>query len=179
MRNKIIGLLLGLLFCGVAVPANAAISKQTIKKVTNLVKTSCDKLGNMIWKNKGAIAVGTVATVAVTAPEEVVQGATTVVTGTPTNTESIKQPVARSFIGTVLFHLCMIVLLISGIRYMMHCIGLWKIVPLVLFALLLCSGITEASVLGGQTVPMTEALSSLTPWLEIINFILLIVTLFV
>jgi hypothetical protein len=179
MRNKIIGMLLALLFCGTAVPANAAISKQSITKIVNIVKTTCDKLGKTIWNNKGAIAVGTVATVAITAPEAVVQGATTVVTGTPTRTVETSQPVARSFIGTILFNLCVIVLMVAGIRYIMHRFGIWRMVPLMVLAMLLCCGVTEASVLGGQTLPMAEALFSLNPWLEIINFILLIFTIFI
>jgi hypothetical protein len=172
-------MLLALLFCGSAVPANAAISKQGISNVVNIVKKTCDKLGKTIWNNKGAIAVGTVATVAVTAPEAVVQGATTVVTGTPTSTATTKQPVARSFIGNILFNLCVIVLVIAGVRYCLHRIGIWKMIPLMILGMILCCGTTEAGVLGGQTLPMTEAMFSLNPWLEIINFILLIFTIFI
>jgi hypothetical protein len=179
MRNKIIVILLALLFCGTAAPANAAISKQSITNVVNIVKKTCDKLGKTIWNNKGAIAVGTVATVAVTAPEAVVQGATTVVTGTPTSTATTKQPVARSFIGTILFNLCVIVLMVAGIRYIMHRFGIWRMTPLMILAMLLCCGVTEASVLSEQAAPMAEASFSLNPWLEIINFILLIFTIFI
>ena len=47
----------------------------------SFVKKTCNNIGNTVWRNKGSIAVGTAAIVAVLAPDAVVQGATTVATG--------------------------------------------------------------------------------------------------
>jgi len=78
MKRFFVGIVLACMLAVSAVPADAAIvHKKAVTNVVNLVGKACDNIAGVIWRNKGAVAVGTAATVAITAPEAVAQGVAT------------------------------------------------------------------------------------------------------
>jgi len=163
------------------------------------VKKIADLVGKTVWNNKGAVAVGTVATVALTNPEAAtaaVTGAADIVTNAVTGTAdvaygaitggktadtvvpraNVRQSTGGSFISTVLYFLLFCGIGIVGISYFRRRIGMFRVaVPLLVVGLLLCFGVTaEASVLGSfPDIQCTAPVIAVKP---IVNFIVLVIT---
>jgi hypothetical protein len=151
-----------------------------VKKIANLVST-------WTWKNKGSIAVGTVATVALTNPEAVkdaVTGSADVAYGAVTGGKTAGTVAPRAnvrptttgvnIIPTLLFYLLVIVLVIAAVRYCLHSVGLRRVLPLLIVGVLLCFGVTaEASMLSSFPAIQCTAPVLVKP---IAHFIVLIVT---
>jgi uncharacterized membrane protein YgdD (TMEM256/DUF423 family) len=156
------------------------------------MKTS-DDAAKVVWNNKGAVAVGTVATVALTNPE----AATAAVTGTAdvvygavtgrktaepaTPRANVRQTSSGSIVPTVLFYLLFVGIGIFVVSYFRCRIGVFRAaVPLLIVGVLLCFGsFAEA----GQSFPMIENVVDkvLFPpailW-SLLNFVLIIITIF-
>ena len=140
MKRFFVGIVLACMLAVSAVPADAAIvHKKAVTNVVNLVGKACDNIAGVIWRNKGAVAVGTAATVAITAPEAVAQGVATVATGT-TNA-FIKSNVWSSILFYVLLPIILIALTWRFFKSMAFksrgLLRYWKIIPLVLAMLLM------------------------------------------
>ena len=168
MRKFLIGMITVCIFAAHAVTANAAPSKRTITKAVSLVGKACDNVANVLWRNKGAIAVGTAAVVATTNPEPLIGGAATMVTG-------VTQPIHQSALGSILFYLLLAVISVAGVRYLLQYLKDWKNwLPLIL-GLIFCgltAGIAEAGVIGCATIKPPFW------WGEVIGFILLVIGMF-
>ena len=82
MRKFLIGIIAVCLLAVSAGTADAALHKRAVTKIVNTVGQACDHAANVLWRNKGAVAVGTTAVAVATHPEPFVQGAAAVVTGT-------------------------------------------------------------------------------------------------
>jgi hypothetical protein len=157
-----------------------------VKKIANLVST-------WTWKNKGSIAVGTVATVALTNPEAVKAAVTGtadvaygVVTGGKTANAVAPRANARpsttggSIIPTLLFYLAIFGLVFLGARYLLHRIGIWRLaVPLLLVGVLFCcAGTTEAAVVSLPN-PLLMLATAPAPFWTFANVVLLAITIFI
>jgi hypothetical protein len=150
-------------------------AKDLFAKTGKTVAKTSGGAAKVVWDNKGAIAVGTVATVALTNPEAAkaaVTGGTDIVknavsgtadvaygavTGGKTANANAVVPRAnarpatftgRRIIPTLLFYLFVTVLVIAAVRYCLHSVGLRRVLPLLVVGSLICFGATaEASML--------------------------------
>jgi hypothetical protein len=166
-----------------------------VKKIANLVSS-------WTWKNKGSIAVGTVATVALTNPEatkaavtggaDIVKNAVTgtadgaygtVTGGRTADTVAPRANARPSTMGgsifptlpTLLFYLFVTVLVIAAVRYCLHSVGLRRVLPLLIVGVLLCSGgIVEAAVI---TPP--PPVFPPVPWLTLLNIAAIVISIFI
>jgi hypothetical protein len=178
MFNKLlIGVAAACVLCVYAVPANAAgVKTATITKAASLIKKTCDDAASVIWKNKGAIAVGTAAVAVASKPEILVQP---VVQGTRAVVGETSNAVQQSVIGNALSNLVVFVLLCMlitlGLGYLFRQTGFWRVVPLLIVGLLLCCGIAEAGVMSGMDVPCC----AVKPVWDIISIVILIISLFI
>ena len=162
---------------------------QGVKKIADLVGKKVKKTTNdtakVVWDNKGAIAVGTIATVALTNPEATSAAITGtadvaygIVTGSGTADTVVPRTSARqsnggSVIPTVLFYLLLIGLAFIGARYLLHRIGIWRLaVPLLMVGvILLCAGVADAA----SPVALAPAVKPLT---QIAMWVITAVTIF-
>ena len=157
------------------VPAEAVVpQKRVATSVVHLVGKACDNIANVLWRNKGAVAIGTTAVAVATNPEPFVQGAAAAVAGT--TDAALKSSVGNSIVSYVLLPL----LLIAGVWVFLKFIGFkfkglfryWRVAALVLAVLLMFSGAAHAGVL--------ECAAICPPlwWTDIIGIVLLLVALF-
>jgi len=163
------------------VPVEAASARKKaiekiVSKTTDAVGKACDNVGSVLWRNKCGIAVGVTAVAVATNPEPFVQGATAVVTGTT-------QAAMQSSTGGGFFSfLLLATLFIAGLYLFVGCIRrkFRRIVPLLVVGLLLCfGGIAEAGMIAQIPDIVCPAVPPPAPWWKIINFILLIIAIFV
>ena len=163
-----------------------------VKKIANLVShtvsKTADSAGKVIWNNKGAIAVGTVATVALTNPKAAtaaVTGTADVAYGVVTNGKTADTVVPRtnarpstttgsSTFSTVLFTLIMIGLVLIIVKYLLRGSFRRIAVPLMIIGVLLCFGVTaEASMLSSIPEMQCTAPVLVKP---VAHFIMLVIT---
>jgi hypothetical protein len=166
-----------------------------VKKIAALVgKTftkTADNAGKIVWNNKGAIAVGTVATVALTNPKAVTAAVTGtadvaygVVTGGGTTNGKNADTVAQrsnarpsttgGMFSTLLFTLVMIGLVFIGVKYLLRSSIRRMAVPLLIVGVLLCFGVTaEASMLSSIPDIQCTAPVLVKP---VAHFIMLVIT---
>ena len=179
-----------------------------VKKIADLVgktvmKTSSDA-AKTVWNNKGAIAVGTVATVALTNPEaataavtgtaDIVTNAVTgaadvaygVVTGgktaeTVTPRSNVRQTTGWSIIPTLLYFLLFCGIGVVGISYFRRRIGVFRVaVPLLAVGLLLCfGGIVEAGVVSVIPQPVLPPITPPVILWNLFNLALIVVSIFI
>jgi len=167
-----------------------------VKKIANLVSNTfsktADSAGKIVWNNKGAIAVGTVATVALTNPK----AATAAVTGTADvaygvatgggktgKTADTVAPRANArpsttggnIIPTLLLFLAFVGIGIVSATYLRRRIGVFRVaVPLLVIGVLLCFGVTaEASMLSAIPDIQCTAPVLVKP---VAHFIMLVIT---
>ena len=161
-----------------------------VKKIANLVSSTvsktADNAGKTVWNNKGAIAVGTVATVALTNPDVAVAAVTGtadvaygVATGGKTadtvaqRANAIPSTTGGTF-STLLFYLVVIGLVLIGVKYLLRGSIRRVAVPLLIVGVLLCFGVTaEASVLGSIPDIQCTAPILVKP---VAHFIMLVIT---
>ena len=163
--------------CIYTAPANAAVVKTAaITKAVSLIKKTCDDAASVIWRNKGAIAVGTAAVAVVSKPEilvqPIVQGTRAVASETG---GAVRQSIIGETLGNLVFFVLLFMLVTMGIRYLLQQAGFWRVVPLLIVGLLLCCGIAEAGVLTGIDVPCC----AVKPVWDIISIVILIISLFI
>jgi len=183
--------------CVLAVSTANTAEASLLSKRIDGVKKIANYVGKTVWNNKGAIAVGTVATVALTNPEaavaavtgtaDIVSNAVTgtadvaygVVTGGSTADTVAPRANARpsttgGTFSTVLFTLVMIGLVIIGVKYLLRGSIRRLAVPLLIVGLLLCFGTTaEASMLSSIPDIQCAAPVLVKP---VAHFIILVVT---
>ena len=159
MKKFFIGIITALMFAFNTVPAEAVVpQKRVATSVVHFIGKACDNAANVLWRNKGAVAVGTTAVAVATNPEPFVQGATAVVTGTT-------QTAIQSGTGGGFFSfLLLATLFIAGLWLFVGCIRrkFWRIVPLLVIGVLIClCGVTEAATLHSAAVPVAAAIKPL------------------
>jgi len=188
----IIGMFAACIFGVHAVPADAGIAKHAIKaaqKVRDYVGKTANDAGKVVWNNKGSIAVGTAAAVALTNPEAAtaaVNGTADVVYGVVTS-ESTAEPIAPrssvrpssggSVVRMVLFYLLLTVFVIAAVRYCLKSIGLRRMLPVMIagVVILLCAGVVQAGVIGFVSVADIFAFK---PLLDLAILVIVIISLF-
>jgi len=174
MKTKIMtGIIATTMLMVSAVSADASTRKQAIDKITNYVGKACDSVSNFIWRNKGTVAVCTVATVAVANPVSFAQGVTTIVSGT-------LQTIHLSSIASVIFYAVMLGLLFVGVRHVWMLIHKWRMLPLLIVGALLCLGLTSGVAEAGAIAQVPEIqCAAIKPWWgDIVGVILLIIAIF-
>jgi hypothetical protein len=156
--------------------ADAAIKQiEGIKKIASLVgkriKKTSDDAAKVVWNNKGAIAVGTIATIAVTNPEAAtaaVTGTADIVTNAVTGTADVaygavtsgrtadivapranaRPSSGGSIIPTLLLFLAFVGIGISFARrflFQRRRIGMWCVALLAVGILFCCVGVADAA----------------------------------
>ena len=184
MKTKLlIGICAICLFAISAVQAEAVTPQaRAVKNVVSFVKKSCNNIGNTIWNNKGSIAVGTAATVAVLAPDAVVQGATTVATGATqaatsaiANTTQAAIQNAGGNAGTGFFSFLLVAaLFIAGLWFFVGFVRFrYKaILPLLVLGVIIClAGTADAATLHSAAVPVAAAIK---PFVNVIGWVVII-----
>jgi hypothetical protein len=183
MNKFIIGIAIVVLFAGLAVTANAAIQTKSLKRVVvkakDYITQNAKSLGNALWDNKGAVAVGTVAAVALTSPEPVIQGATTIITGKPAVIASSSVIGSSSATGGLWyygFYLAITILCIVGVRCAWNYVKDYKNwLPLMIVGVFLCCGdIVEAGII----TPPPPVLPPI-PWLALLNIAAIVISIFI
>ena len=168
-----------------AVPSDAA-NARVMKRITDAIKKTSNNVADTIWRNKGTIAVGTVATVALTNPEATVAAVTgtadvayAAITGGTADTVAPRTSARPSTTGngstfsTLLFYLVMIGIVFIVLKYLLRG-AVRKALPLLVVGLLLCFGTTaEASMLSSIPDIQCSAPVLVKP---IAHFIVLLVT---
>ena len=164
MNKLIIGMIAVSILCVYAVQAEASTARlavKTVQKIGSAISKGADSAAKFIWKNKGAVAVGATATAVVTKPE--------------------------IFLGflcsgpydTIIFWLLIIALLIIASRSCICRVGRWRILPLVVVGLLLCTGVAEAGMIDCVSGPdAASACIARPPWLDIFMLVVLVFTWF-
>jgi hypothetical protein len=175
MTNKLfIGILAACILAVSAVTTEAAGAKKAaVGKAVNFVKKTVNDAANTVWNNKGAIAVGTAAAVAVTNPEPVIAGTTAVGTGRTVNS------VHPTAIGTILVCLLIAALTLIGIRSLWQRLKDWcKILPLLIVGIILLGcGIVEAGTLDAvQSLPEIQCGGIKPPWWDALGWMILVLT---
>jgi len=182
--------------------ANTAEASLLSKRIDG-VKKIANYMGKTVWNNKGAIAVGTVATVAISNPEaataaitggaDIVTNAVTgtadvaygVVTGgktaepVPPRTNARPSTTGNGTFSTLLFYLVIIGLVFIGVRYLLRG-GIRRLaVPLLIAGLLLCFGATaEASMLSSISDIQCSAPVLVKPIAHLIVLVVTVVSIF-
>jgi len=167
MKKLIIGIITACALFLCTAPANAGIVKHTVaavKKIGGYAGKACDAVSNVIWRNKGAVAVGATAVAVATKPEVFVGGATTIATS--------------SYGGMILFYLIAACVVIVGIRYLLRRFRVWKLLPLVVLGLLLCGGVAQAGMIDYISIPEIECGAIKPGWWSIITVVLLVISIF-
>jgi len=169
MKKLIIGMLTACALCFYTATADAAvvaksIAIKAIQNAKSVAGKACDGAANVIWRNKGAVAVGATAVAVATKPEVFVGGATTIATS--------------SYGGMILFYLIAACVVIVGIRYLLRRFRVWKLLPLVVLGLLLCGGVAQAGMIDHISIPEIECGAIKSAWWNIITVVLLVISLF-
>ena len=185
--------------CVLAMSAVNTAEASLLSKRIEGVKKMANIVSKTVWNNKGAIAVGTVATVALTNPEAAtaaVTGAADVVTNTVTGMADVayatvtggktadtvapmthaRQSSGGSIIPTLLYFLLFCGIGVVIATFFQRRIGVFRVaVPLLAVGLLLCFGVTaEASMLGSfPDIQCTAPVIAVKP---VVNFIVLVIT---
>jgi hypothetical protein len=166
-------------------------AKDFFAKTGKTVKKTSGGAAKVVWDNKGAIAVGTVATVALTNPEAVkaaVTGTADVAYGAVTGGKTANTVAPRAnarpstssgsifpTLPTLLFYLFVTVLVIAAVRYCLHSVGLRRVLPLMIVGVLLCcGGIVKAAVI---TPP--PPVFPPVPWLTLLNIAVIVISIFI
>jgi hypothetical protein len=166
--------------------ANTADASVLITKRVEGIKKIADRVSKTVWNNKGAIAVGTVATVAVTNPQAAtaaVSGTTdivsNVVTGTADvayaamtgGTEAVTQRAnarptsSGSIIPMLLLFLAFIGICIIFVLYLQRRVRIWRVaVPLLVVGVLLCFGVTAEAATPAALAPAVKPLAHIAMW---------------
>jgi hypothetical protein len=154
----------------------------------NTVSKTADSAGKIVWNNKGAIALGTVATVALTNPRAAtaaVTGTADVAYGVVTNGKTADTVAPRinarpsttggSIIPTLLLFLAFVGIGIVIATYLRRRIGVFRVaVPLLIVGILLCFGVTaEASMWSSIPEMQCTAPVLVKP---VAHFIMLVIT---
>jgi len=172
MSNKLyIGIMIACMFAVGAGVSEAAMPKRTVVKAVGLVKKTCNDIASTIWKNKGAIAVGTAAVAVASKPEAFVQGATAMVTETAAK---VVEPRSSS-IGRTIICVVLAMIVLAGVRSVLRSFGAWSILPIMLGIVLLGCGIAEAGVISGSEV--RPAIAS-TWWNALGWIVIILITVF-
>jgi hypothetical protein len=179
------------LFAVCAVPASAAVPKKAVTKLASKVKDYVVKTGNSIgetiWRNKGSVAIGTVAVAAANNPAPFVDGAVTIVTGRPAKTSGPSDTANHSFIVGWLFYAIATLLAIIGVRCLWNYVKDYKNwLPLMVVGVLLCSvGVVEAGVVCLPTldgiasvIPKPPVPPAPVPWWNVLYFVLFVIMIF-
>jgi hypothetical protein len=162
MNKLIIGTIAACALAASAVHVEASTATQTVTKITNFVGKACDGIADVLWRNAGGVLVGAGAVALATQPEAFVGGVTAIVS-TP-------------YIGSILFYLIVAVLAILAVRYCLHRIGLWRLLPLLVFCLLLCGGVAEAGMIDFVPAPDFQCIKPM--WDTLGWIIAIIITIF-
>jgi len=185
--------------CVLAMSAVNTAEASLLSKRIEGVKKMANIVSKTVWNNKGAIAVGTVATVALTNPEAAtaaVTGTADIVTNAVTGTAdvaygvvtggktaekvaprtTVRQSTGWSFISTLLYFLLFCGIGVVAATYFRRKIGVFRVaVPLLAVGVLLCFGVTaEASMLG--SIPDIQCTAPVIAVKPIVNFIVLVIT---
>jgi len=172
MKKLIIGIITACALFLCTAPANAGIVKHTVaavKKIGGYAGKACDAVSNVIWRNKGAVAVGATAVAVATKPEVFVGGATTIVA-------SAAQSAFGTYAGTILFWLVAAVLVFVGVRYLARRIKVWRVLPLMIVALLLCCGVAHAGAID-LTPTSNMAVSIVKPLWDFVMVVIIAISL--
>ena len=177
MNKLFIGLFVAACICVNAGTADAALMSKRIeglKKignyVTNTVKKTSNDTAKVVWDNKGAIAVGTVATVALTNPEAAtaaVTGTADIVTNAVTGTADVayasiargtadtvaqranaRQTSSGSIIPTLFLFLAFMgigIIFARRFLFQRRRIGMWCVALLTVGVLFCCVGVADAA----------------------------------
>jgi len=169
MKKIIIGMLTACVLFVYTTTADAAVVAKTIairaiQKTKSAIGKTCDGAGNVIWRNKGAVAVGATAVAVATKPEVFVGGATAIATS--------------PYGSTILFYLIAALLVIVGMRYFLHRVGLWRVLPLVVLGLLLCGGVAQAGMIDHIAIPEIECGVIKPAWWKILTVVLFVISIF-
>jgi hypothetical protein len=169
-----LGMLVACLFCVSAVPAEAAsMQKKSITTGVSLMKKTFNGIGNAIWNNKGAIAVGTAAVAVATQPDILAQPITAATTAVTTETSKTVLAPTIETIGMILLFTALFVIVPGLICVGRHYLKLWHIVPLLLVGVLICSsGIAEA---GTLPVAAIQSVAVVNPIVNIVSWVVIIV----
>jgi hypothetical protein len=181
-----------------AVSASAAIQKKAATKLAikakDYITTTSKSIGNAIWNNKGAVAVGTAAVVVATNPEAtaavvtgvtetVTTGATAVITGaTEGVSRSVRQSSGSGSIWYLVLFAAATTFCIVVIRYIWNYVRDWKNwIPLAVVGVFLCcGGIAEAGIIGLPTADgIASVISKPVPFWTFFNVVLCLVTIFI
>jgi len=160
--------------------------------VGNTVSKTADNAGKIVWNNKGAIAVGTVATVALTNPEAAtaaVTGTADVAYGVATGGKTVEKVAPRanvrqssggSLIPTLLYFLIFVGIGIVVVSYFRRRIGVFRVaIPLLVVGVLFCFGATaEASMLSAIPDIQCTAPAFVTPIVRFIVFVVTVASIF-
>ena len=178
ITKMIIGMLVACFICIYAGTADAAgIKKAAITKGVSFVKKTFDNVGNAIWNNKGAIAVGAATVAIVTQPEIHAQPVTAATTAVATETSKAIYCSPIRTIGAVFFFAALLVIAWTMVCIARHYLKLWHILPLLLVCVLIFSGgVAEAG-----TMPIAAAhMFPLKPFIDVVGWIIIvIVTIFI
>ena len=174
MKKFLIGTLAATMLMVSTVSADASTRKQAINKIANYAGKACDSVSNFIWRNKGTVAVCTVATVAVTNPVSFAEGVATIMSGT-------LQTIHLSTIASVIFYVLMLGLLFVGVRYAWKFTQKWRMLPLLIIGALLCFWMTGGTAEAGAIAHAPEIQCGvIRPWWgDIVGIILFIIAIFV
>jgi hypothetical protein len=193
-QKLFIGITAICLFAVCTVPADAASPAKAATKIAvkakDFITQTGTSLGNVIWQNKGSIAVGTAAVAVATNPAPFVEGATTIITGKPAkivipaNYQVTGYQSAQSVTGSLwyyLFYAGVTILCIVGVRCAWSYVKDYKNwLPLMVVGVLLCSvGVVEAAVITSPPPVLPPVFISPIPWWNIVNFVLLVVSIFI
>jgi hypothetical protein len=167
------------LFAVCAVPASAAVPTKAVAKAKDFITRVTTSLGNAIWNNKGSVAVGSVAVAVATNPAPFVSGATTMITGRPSDPSATG---IRSYFTSWLFYLIATVLAIIGVRCSWNYVKDYKNwLPLMVVGVLLtCGGVVQAGMIDYVPVPEVPLTGiKPPPFWDVIGLIILILTIFI
>ena len=157
MQKMIVGMMAALILAVTTVQANAAAATRRVTvKAVQKTKSLVGGAAKYIWRNKEGIAIGATTTAVLLRPEVFLSGAASVVS------------------SPWIFYLIAVGLLIVGGRYLLRCLGLWRVLPLLMLALLLSCGVAEASEVG--IVPMAAGPGAF-PWRLFIDVVIIIIML--
>ena len=176
-KNMIFGVIAACILAFNAGTAEAAgIKKAAITKGVSFVKKTFDNVGNAIWNNKGAIAVGTAAVAVATQPDILAQPLTSASVAVATETSRAVRSSPIGTIGMALFFAAMLVIVWTMVCVARHYLKLWHIVPLLTTGMYLIScGVTEAAV---QGMPVIQCAATFKPFWDVLGVLLFIITIF-
>jgi len=184
--------------CVLAVSTANTAEASLLSKRIDGVKKIANYMGKTVWNNKGAVAVGTVATVAISNPEAAtaaITGGANIVTNAVTGTADVAYGVVtggstadtvapranarpsttgNGTFSTLLFYLVIIGLVLIVVKYLLRG-AVRKVLPVLVVGLLLCFVATaEASMLSSIPDIQCAAPALVKP---VAHFIILVVTL--